>query len=360
MAALAAVFLSVVGCTVPLQSNGKSGNNHDISLPSPSPTPSPSPSASVQAFAVNGPAFHPGEVGLVYTPVTYTATGGTAPYSWTLASGALPPGLNLTNGVVTGTPTASGTFSATIGVADSGASKLDIAASITVASALSASLIPACAKSCNVELGCVNACGKFGTQTGGIGPFTYQLTQGQLPSGTSLSALSLTGTFTGLTGFLQFTVQVTDGLGGTATVSPTFWMYPHISLIGGRLPSNQNQPCWWTGYSAANAPGCKATFPYSGGTPNAGIPTASASWTSYSNNCYTYPNPPPTTCNPPPMPSITVSGGVVTVTVGPGGSYWSSGYTGVLTITLGNRDTCSAGPTKCAASAQMTITQQGS
>lgn len=41
-----------------------------------------------------------------------TVSGGTAPYSWNLVSGSLPTGLSLgsTTGVITGTPTATGTF----------------------------------------------------------------------------------------------------------------------------------------------------------------------------------------------------------------------------------------------------------
>jgi hypothetical protein len=59
-----------------------------------------------------------GTNGSVYTQ-TLTASGGQMPYSWTNSSGALPPGLTLaTNGVVTGTPTANGTFNFTVKVTD--------------------------------------------------------------------------------------------------------------------------------------------------------------------------------------------------------------------------------------------------
>jgi len=58
---------------------------------------------------------------------TVTASGGTAPYTFTLASGsALPDGLSLTSGspgaTISGTPTATGTFQFTIDVKDSGSS----------------------------------------------------------------------------------------------------------------------------------------------------------------------------------------------------------------------------------------------
>jgi hypothetical protein len=52
--------------------------------------------------------------------VTFAATGGRAPYSWNAALRALPPGLTLaSNGTLSGTPTAQGTFSFTVNVTDS-------------------------------------------------------------------------------------------------------------------------------------------------------------------------------------------------------------------------------------------------
>jgi len=306
-----------------------------------------------QQFAASAPEFHIGEVGVGYTPVAMTATGGVQPYHWTVNSGAVPLGLTLGNdGTLSGIPTAPGKYIFTIEAADSGDGKATIAGSITIAGRVNASLIPSCAKYCTVELGCVTVCGSFGTQTGGVGPFSYSLAQGQLPSGTSLSGLSLRGTFGGLAGYVQFTVEVTDSLGATDTVSPTFWMYPHIVLTGGTIPSNPQFPCWWTGYDPANAPGCQAKFPYKGGTPGAGTPTVSASWASYTCNYQ------PACTSPPPMPTITVGNGMITVTVPRGYSVGTSGYKGTLTITLTNQDICSPGPTRCRASANVTITQQ--
>jgi putative Ig domain-containing protein len=360
LAAVAAVFLSVVGCTLPIQQGGKSGNDKNVAIASPSPSPSPSPT-STQQLAASAPAFHIGEVGVGYTPVALTATGGVPPYHWNVSGGTLPPGLTIgSDGSLSGTPAAAGAFPFSIEVSDSADGTAPIKGTINIASALNVSLLPGCAKYCNVELGCVNACGAFGQQAGGVGPFTYNLSQGTLPSGTALSALSLKGTFTGQTGYLQFTVQVTDSLGGTDTVSPTFWMYPHVVLTGGTIPSNPQFPCWWTGYDPVNAPGCQAKFPYKGGTPGAGTPTVSASWVSYTKNCTPPPTSVPPPCPTPPMPTITVGGGYVIVTVPTGGREWGSGYQGTLNLLLSNQDACAGGPTRCSASAQVNITQQPS
>jgi hypothetical protein len=51
-----------------------------------------------------------------------TASGGTAPYHWAGLAGAFPTGLTVSDaGVISGTPTASGTFTFTVQVTDSGA-----------------------------------------------------------------------------------------------------------------------------------------------------------------------------------------------------------------------------------------------
>jgi hypothetical protein len=52
---------------------------------------------------------------------TITAQGGTSPFTFAVASGALPTGttLNSTSGIISGTPSATGTFSFTITVTDS-------------------------------------------------------------------------------------------------------------------------------------------------------------------------------------------------------------------------------------------------
>ena len=48
-------------------------------------------------------------------------TGGTAPFTWSIISGALPAGLTLSNGLIQGTPTAAATYTFTVGVQDSAA-----------------------------------------------------------------------------------------------------------------------------------------------------------------------------------------------------------------------------------------------
>jgi len=71
-------------------------------------------------------------VGAAYT-ATLAAAGGTPPYTWSIASGALPAGLTLTaaTGVISGTPTATGTASFTVKVT-AGSQSVTKALSVTV------------------------------------------------------------------------------------------------------------------------------------------------------------------------------------------------------------------------------------
>ncbi|MGE0884374.1 MAG: putative Ig domain-containing protein [Blastocatellales bacterium] len=67
---------------------------------------------------LNPASLPEGTVGAVYNQ-TVTATGGTAPYAFTVSAGTLPNGLSLAaNGALTGTPNTSGGFNFTVKVTD--------------------------------------------------------------------------------------------------------------------------------------------------------------------------------------------------------------------------------------------------
>jgi hypothetical protein len=74
------------------------------------------------APTITGPAspLTAGSTGTPFGPVNFQATG-TAPISWSVTAGALPPGITLsTSGVYSGTPTAGGTFSFTVTATNDG------------------------------------------------------------------------------------------------------------------------------------------------------------------------------------------------------------------------------------------------
>jgi hypothetical protein len=326
---LATVALIASSCAALQQAQSQASP----SLP-PSPAESPSPLPSPVALKITSAAFHSGEVGATYAPVALGAVGGVGPYTWSISAGALPGGLNLSSdGSVAGAPTAAGTFHFTARVADSLGGSAAVARTVGVSRALKVSLVPACATQCSVEIGCVTVCGRFGTVTGGSPPYRYALAAGYIPTGTSLSALSLAGTFGGSPSRYLFTVAVTDALGVTRTIAPTFYVFPHIAFSGtASCLGDYNTPC-------------SVKIRYSGGTPGA-LPKVGI--LGYGRICpnLTFCYPTPTSL--PPTFQATVGGGYVTVSVDkacgyPGVAGCPAGWYGLVYLNLTDKSLCKAG-----------------
>ncbi|CAJ0692281.1 putative Ig domain-containing protein [Ralstonia holmesii] len=143
---------------------------------------------------------------------TITAANGTAPYTYAVTAGALPAGLSLsTTGVLSGTPTAGGTFNFTITAMDANSFTASRAYSVTIG-APTVTVNPAAAASAQVT----TAYSQTFSATGGTAPYTYAVTTGTLPAGLSLNASTgvLSGTPTTL-GSSTFTVRATDSSTGT-------------------------------------------------------------------------------------------------------------------------------------------------
>ena len=69
-------------------------------------------------LVINPSSLPAGTQGAPYNQ-TVSASGGTAPYSYTVLSGSLPPGLSLgSGGGITGTPSAAGAYSFTVQATD--------------------------------------------------------------------------------------------------------------------------------------------------------------------------------------------------------------------------------------------------
>ncbi len=91
---------------------------------------------TVQAtpLAITTASLSGGTQGIPYS-ATVAASGGILPYTWSISGGSLPTGLTLnsTTGVISGTPTATGTFSFTVGVADSSSPPQNSTRSLSIA-----------------------------------------------------------------------------------------------------------------------------------------------------------------------------------------------------------------------------------
>jgi hypothetical protein len=158
-------------------------------------------------------SFVVGVVNSVYPSTTLQATGGISPYTWAVTTGSLPAGLTLNGatGVISGTPTASGTTNFTVTVTDSETPTAKTATanlSIVVNPALSVTTT-------TLPAGVIGTAypGATLAAAGGITPYTWAITTGSLPAGLSLNASTgaISGTPTGtFTGTVNFTVTVTD------------------------------------------------------------------------------------------------------------------------------------------------------
>ncbi len=76
-----------------------------------------------------------GSLNVSYPTTTFSATGGQAPYVWSLAPGSpsLPPGLTLSpDGTISGVPTQDGTFDFVIRLTDASLRVLDYNYSIAI------------------------------------------------------------------------------------------------------------------------------------------------------------------------------------------------------------------------------------
>jgi len=163
-----------------------------------------------------------GEQNVAYS-TTLAASGGTQPYTWTITTGTLPNPLTLNSstGVISGTPTASGTSSFTVQVTDANSQSGTQALSITIAPLPSITTTTLPGGTQNTAYSTTLAA------SGGTQPYTWSITTGTLPSGLNLN--SSTGVISGaptVLGTSNFTVQVTDADSQSTTQSLSITIAP--------------------------------------------------------------------------------------------------------------------------------------
>ncbi len=190
-----------------------------------------SPLLTVQnSLAIRTASLPDGIVGQPYS-LTLAATGGTTPYTWSLLTGTLPPGLTLNSatGVISGTPKQFGSYPPfTLKVSDSSPTPQVATLVLTI----------------NVDVGLVvNPAtlpqGQIGTVysqtlsvTGGLAPYTLTIPTNTLPAGLSFNPATgiISGTPTKI-GPSTFTLTVADAENPQATTTQSYTLTIVSSIL---------------------------------------------------------------------------------------------------------------------------------
>ena len=219
-------------------------------------------SAVAPALSITTTSLSSGIVGEAYSQAV-NATGGTAPYSWSVSAGTLPSGLSInpSTGAISGTPSSAGTFNFTVRVEDNGSPKQT--ASKQFSFTVSAVTPPLSITTTSLSSGMVGeGYSQAVSATGGTAPYFWSVSSGTPPTGLSINpSTGAIGGTPSSAGTFNFTVQVKDNGDPqqtatkdlSITIDPATLSITTTSLAAGQVDQPYNQ--------AVNATG--GTAPYS-------------------------------------------------------------------------------------------------
>ncbi|WP_372018405.1 autotransporter domain-containing protein [Pseudoxanthomonas sp. 10H] len=175
---------------------------------------------SAPAVAIDTATLPATTAGTAYVQAL-SASGGAAPYSYAVTSGALPAGMSLSaSGELSGTPTVAGAFTVGITISDSSTGTGPFTATRAYTLQVDAPAITVGPATLPVATGAA-AYQQLLTASGGVAPYQFAISAGQLPPGLALAgAGELAGTPTAA-GDYAFTVQATDANGFAGTQAYT-------------------------------------------------------------------------------------------------------------------------------------------
>jgi Peptidase A4 family/Putative Ig domain len=185
------------------------------------PAPAPAPAPAVPSLLITTTALPNATEGVSYA-ATVAASGGTSPYLWSVASGALPSGLSLSPaGVVSGTPTSAGVGAFTLEATDAGTPTQ------TATAALSITVIAPAAPPTPSDIASSNWSGyvDFG------GPYTAVAGTFNVPNLYSASTTQMTAEWV--------------GIGGTSVVSDPNLIQAGVAETLNPVTNQVEIHAWW-------------------------------------------------------------------------------------------------------------------
>jgi uncharacterized protein (TIGR03437 family) len=205
-----------------------------------------------QAITITPATLSNGQIGQPYVRQLAQA-GGVGAVSWTMSSGSLPSNitLNLSTGLLSGTPLVSGSFPFTVKATDTGGCEGSQAYTLVIGNCPIITIAPGALPSGIVGVVYDQAL----SPSGGAPPYTFSMTSGLLPPGLSLSASGvISGTPSAAASF-GFTVRVTDANGCTGASNYTLVVNSNTFAVSGRVTDGMGSGIAAVAMTFTQAPG---------------------------------------------------------------------------------------------------------